>query len=882
MEIIKPLRLGVLHRPFRHQQQPHLCVVVLALVALGGEHPALLPEQELWELIEEEQGEDGLIDLAMPKPSAEYLVSGIATTRHQQEKTACAIEACVGDKQKRLTVFGDRFWLAGSASTPQPFDVMPLDRSHAYGGIGYAENPAGMGHAVEWLEGRHVQRIPNVEHAHQLLTSPSQRTAPAGLGRVDISAPSHMALMGQYDEQWLQNHAPGFPPSFDWHYFNLAPPDQQWRGQDRLPAGLNYRFVNMHPEFAVFAGQLPRARARCFVTLRGEHIDQGTTEADDGNPEGDGDALTFEELPLRLTTAWFVPHEECAILLYHGSMAVDDDEASNVVHLMPAFEELAAPRSLDHYEAALAQRLDPDDGDLYVFDEAALISAALIGQAFDTELLADSPVGPLEQRLDARMQRAQQQGDEQMKAAGISLPADDIIQDMPRLQRLSELPQFDAALRLREAEMTARMQAEQEKLREALRERGADTAAQTLLAQLEHPGHATTFDFAGRQAQLREMTASPSAMPPTGLGMADAARQLRQLYLHSVAFCSAAPVLAPAASARMREQVQQRYALDRDLADVDLTGADLSGMDLTGARLAGALLESANLEGCKLDGADLSEAILARARLSHCSLTAANLASANLSHVVARQASFAGALIGSADWREAQFDDCNFSEARISALSLQQSEFNRCQFGGAELEDADFHACTLVDVQFDDAVLAGCNWLECRLEKTGFDSAILDGCSMAETDAIGVSFINASLSDCYAALDCNLGAADFRNAKLKSCNLRDTMLGQARMTGASLDDCDLSGAQLHGADLGGVQAPGCLLIGANLIGARVAGANLMQAMLRSADLRGADLSGAHLFEADLALVLLDAATVLDQIHAERVNLYPRASIEEAR
>ncbi|SMC23890.1 Uncharacterized protein YjbI, contains pentapeptide repeats [Andreprevotia lacus DSM 23236] len=875
MEIIKPLRLGVLHRAYRQQQQPHLCVAVMALVALGGERPVLLPEQELWELVEDTLGDDGLIDLTMPKPSAEYLVSGIATTLHQAGKTCCAVEACVGDKQKRLTVFGDRYWLAGSTTTPQPFDVMPLDRNHAYGGAGHAENLAGIGHAPEWIDGQQVQRAPNIEHAHQLLTSPQQSLPPAGFGRVDISAPSHMALMGQYDERWLQEHAPGFPPSFDWHYFNLAPPDQQWRGQDSLPAGLSYRFVNMHPEFPVFAGQLPQAHARCFVTLR-----------DDAPADGEDGALVFAELPLRLTTTWFVPHEECAILIYHGSMAIDDDDASKVAHLMPAFEALAAPRPLEHYEAVLAQRIDPDDGDLYVFDEAALISEALIGQSFDTEPLGTRPAGALEQRMDARLQREQHSRNEQMKAAGLPPSMPDVAQDMPRLQRLADLPQFDAALRQKETEISARMAVEQQMLHEELRQRASDPTAQVLLAQLENPGQAPAFEYASRAAQLTDMPPPAPFPAPTGFGAVlppanDTARQLRQLYLHSVAFCAAAPALSPTASAQVREQVLQQYALNRDLSGLDLTGADLSGLDLTGARMVGALLESANLEGCKLDGADLSEAVLARARLSNSSLASARLVSANLSHVQVQQACFAGAMIATADWQEAEFNDCDFREVCIATLNLQQSEFKRCRFDDASMEDVDFQSCTLIDVQFEDAVLAGCNWLNCRLDKTGFDGAVLDGCSLAETDAIGISCVATILTDCYAALDCNLSDADFSAAELQACNWRDTLLERACLVGATLSDCDLSGALLHGANLQGVQAPGCLLIDASLIGARLAGANLMQAILRGADLRSADLTGAHLFEADLALVQLDASTVLDRVGAERANLYPRASVEGA-
>jgi uncharacterized protein YjbI with pentapeptide repeats len=871
MEIIKPLRLGVLQRPYRWQQQQHLALTVVALSTLG-EQPVLLPEQELWELVDETLGDDGLLDLMMPKPAAEFLVSGFAYTCHQLQKNACAVEARVGDRYKRLTVFGDRFWIDGVATAPAEFEAMPLKRERAYGGPAYTENLLGIGHMPEQFGKQKIQRLPNIEHAHALLNSPRQTAIPAGFGMIDIAAPSHMALMGQYGRDWLQQDAPGFSNSFDWHYFNVAPQDQQLRNQDRFPAGLNYGFLNMHPELPVFSGRLPDGHARCFIT-RSNELDHFSE---------------LEEVPLRLTTVWFVPHEECAILIYHGTVPVKDEQASDVRHLLPAFEATAAPRTTTHYRQVLANRLDEENGDLYVFDEAALITHSLIGSGFDTETLDEPAIGPLEHNLAARQQRVQAEEYSRMRQAGLDPEAGlaKERQEMPKLQRLADLPAFEANMQRKEAELQSTMQTERNRLLSELQAQPDDPVHRQLIEQLAQPDRIPTFDFATRKAQLA--ASSNLAEFPTTAGLStvqqsagDSAQRLRQLYLHSVAFCGAAPALPSQQSDALRAAVVQRYRQDRDLSDFDLTGADLSHLDLTGARMTGALLESANLEGTRLDGADLGEAILARTRLKRASLRGANCRGANLSHVTAEDTSFAAASFADADWQEAEFHACDFNGARFEQLNVQQSDFNDCTFLQCEISDVEFLSCSLLRPRFDEAQLHACSWIESVLEAASFESATLDNCSLVETDAISICFARAKLVACYAVFNSNLEQANFESACLLECNLRDTRLTRANMINSRLNECDLSGAQLQGANLNHVAAAGILLIGAQLAAATLVGANLMDALLRGADLRAADLRGAHLFGADLALAWLDASTVLDKVHAERVNLLPRRDHEVA-
>ncbi|WP_148281025.1 DUF2169 domain-containing protein, partial [Bordetella bronchiseptica] len=152
MKIVKPLRLGLLSRPYRMRGRQRLGLAVFALATLD-EQALLQPEADLWSLAGEALGEDGVLDLAVPKPCAEFLVSGAAYTAHQQDRTACMARVRVGELEKTLAVFGERYWLDGKPTPPAPFEAMPLDWAHAFGGPEYADNPHGRGAGDERIAG---------------------------------------------------------------------------------------------------------------------------------------------------------------------------------------------------------------------------------------------------------------------------------------------------------------------------------------------------------------------------------------------------------------------------------------------------------------------------------------------------------------------------------------------------------------------------------------------------------------------------------------------------------------------------------------------------------------------------------------------------------
>jgi len=186
MKITKPFRLSLLTRPFRFKSRDYLGISVLGLITLEPQ-PRLKGEQELWQLAEKHLNSQGVLDLAIPKLLPEFLVSGSVTTRHQEEKTVCMARVQVGNLQKNIVAFGDRFWKYGKATDPAPFDTMPVDWAHAYGGTTFAKNPLGRGAEDETIEGKRIRRLPNIESWHDRIQLYGQKVDPTSLGMVDIT-----------------------------------------------------------------------------------------------------------------------------------------------------------------------------------------------------------------------------------------------------------------------------------------------------------------------------------------------------------------------------------------------------------------------------------------------------------------------------------------------------------------------------------------------------------------------------------------------------------------------------------------------------------------------------------------------------------------------
>lgn len=305
MRVVKSLYQGLLSAPFTFRQQHRLGVATLIAFELGASE-AVLTEQQLWQRllpVLEIEG-DLVLDLALPKEQGEWLLYGAACS--PMARPYIRVSAAVAGIEKSLEVYGPREWLAsGRASEPCPFRRQPLRWQGAFGGAKVLDNPQGSGQ----------QQPATIFYPQQQQIYRDQAVLPASFLPLAFDHPARARYQGRYDEIWLRDHWPGYPPDLDWHYFNVAPLDQRLPGF--FQAGAPYHLVNLHPEQSQISGTLPSHRPRAFIEY---HTGQ------------------LAELSLRCDTVWLFSEQLLGVMIYHGVAPIEEDEALDIKQILLGLE----------------------------------------------------------------------------------------------------------------------------------------------------------------------------------------------------------------------------------------------------------------------------------------------------------------------------------------------------------------------------------------------------------------------------------------------------------------------------------------------------------------------------------------------------------------
>ncbi len=566
---------------------------------------------------------------------------------------------------------------------------------------------------------------------------------------------------------------------------------------------------------------------------------------------------------MRLTTAWFIPHRERVVMIFHGTVAIEEFDAQDVASLLIGAESSLEARSLAHYRRVFDLRMDRNRGALHALRDCDLMPESMLVQAEDTSEANAAPTrGALQRNL---LHRAQQEADRVAVSArslsGRLAPvAFAIAPESARPPRVEELAEFvQHQEQLADQQLCA--------LETARREIETKYAARCPQPQPRHGlpklsldgAHAGQFNRIDLQDLVR-----------------DANRKLRSTYLHTAHHQDAAPRLEAAAAHAVRERVAAMYANGESLANLDLTGADLSGMSLRGALFDGALLESADLTGADLTGATLSSAVLVRATLVRTSLAGARLDNANLSLAQCDDTDFSGATLDRGLFERTQFKRCKFPRASIQGARFTDCRFDMVNFREATLSDLVFVEQVFQDVDFGQARIRKLAFIQCQIERVSFSRADIVGFGLVETLAHDIRFDRAILSKACFVKDTVLERADFAGAVLSEVNLRQARANGASFNGARISQSDFSDASLQAADLQDMKLINGYMVRTDLSGANLARADLIGAHLRRAILPHANLREANLFRANLAETSLDHTTRLDGAYLEQAVTHPSA------
>jgi hypothetical protein len=158
---------------------------------------------------------------------------------------------------KSLDVVGDRAAKPPEAAgEPAPFKQMPLVYERAYGGIGFAPNPLGVG-VSPGPDG--VLHLPNV-----LAPPGSTVVDPAGYAPISATWSARKRRLGDLRAADLKRPEPELPGDFDLSYFQAAPADQQ---ADYLRGDELVLMKYLHPEIPALMTSLPRLVCRGIVSV---------------------------------------------------------------------------------------------------------------------------------------------------------------------------------------------------------------------------------------------------------------------------------------------------------------------------------------------------------------------------------------------------------------------------------------------------------------------------------------------------------------------------------------------------------------------------------------------------------------------------------------
>jgi uncharacterized protein YjbI with pentapeptide repeats len=881
MRVIKPFCASVLTRPFELRRKQYLGVSVLLFSPLD-ETVKVLPEKELWPFWATQPEAQGALEEGFPRQHGEYLVCGSAWTTPQRND-AVAVRAQVGSLAKELVVWGERRWEGHTASPAQPFKSMRLGWALSYGGADFAANPLGMGRAAIDDAGRQARPLARIEYPQHPAQSPRQEGVPAGLGPIDAMWPQRAALRGTYDAAWLKQDFPGLASDIDWHFFNLAPADQQ---QPRAFVGDEaFAFHNLHASKAELRGHLPGLSARVFVSR------QGATKAQQKSAQ-------LEGVKMRLTTLWFFPNEERLIQVFQGALEVEEDDASDIELLLAAVERTGQERPEVHYQSVRDKRLDKKLAALETLRESDLVPADIAVPLHD---FTPSPNRGLERGL-RRAEAQRQAARDDVIAHGLDpdehAPAVKAPQPPP-VRSIDDLIVISQQMEQAGAQAPARAAAEKAKTvadaRAVFEREGLDFSVieAEMAGQLTRgppkamaPGlmedfrrHIDTAKLSGADVtELHQMLADPKVMAQWAEGDQAQLAGYRQVAQHQ----APATVLSLAESADIRQRVLGAWARGESMAGWDLTGADLSQLDLHGADLRLALLEGATLNHCNLSGAQLEGALLVRAQINASYIDAACLARCNLS-----AARIAHSSLRAVDLRGALLESTSLKQVDLSRAQLDEVRLHEVQFDGVDFNHArsdsmlTLRGLNLSRVHFGDAEFKQVVFLECDLTGSDLSGARFGKVAFVNTRADGARFDGMHIGAGCFAMGCSLQNASLRGVTMQRVCLRATVLtgadfSGARLRGSDFSECDLRGAKFHGAD-----AAEARFVRAHLDGASLASANLAGAVLQHAWLQDTDFRQANLHESDMARVRLGTKVIFDGARTSRMRTLPRRQTSRA-
>ncbi|MEZ4372459.1 MAG: DUF2169 domain-containing protein [Polyangiaceae bacterium] len=596
--------------------------------------------------------------------------------------TSSFISLEFGGLKRRIAWIGDRYWEALGMTRPSRLKQLPLRYEYAFGGASYRANPVGRG----VIEGGGARLLPNFEDPDRLIKTQRDRPSPACLGPLPQSWGDRQAYLGTYDDRWLEQHWPYFPPDFDYRYFNAAPPAQQL-----AEAHGNERFCleGLHPELARLEGRLPGRRARAFTQTTRQH------------------GFQFSEVPLKLDTVVFDTDAMRAHLVWRGFTEVSSVIAPELALVYVTWDDVMRPADVEQcrrrFSAWVSGGQEP--------------AADAIGLRFG---ISDPKVEAEQRKRREQLRERLPLRDEKPRA---SAPTAAPTRTREEVEALVASGESLSGLDLAGCDLSR------------LDLRGRDLSASKL-------GGAALSGTWLSGANLRH--ASMVGANLTGASLDGADLEMANLADAQLSAANFERAKLPSANlSGSRGNGTNFYAADltgANLADSELDNANFSEANLRTADLGASKFLSANFVRATLEDTSAYEAQFAGACFDGANMQRfrgdqADLSGASMREVDARSASFAEGVLQAARLDGAQLDEAVLNHANLTQVSLMRAKLPKARLRYALLTDAHAGLANLMEANLESADLSradlrgsnlhGAETLEATLIDARLDQAIL-------------------------------------------------------------------------------------------------------------------------------------------------------------
>jgi uncharacterized protein YjbI with pentapeptide repeats len=731
--------------------------------------PAEEVTSPVWDAVKSAAQGYSVFDEGWPKLCGEYVVFGAAYPVAGRAEQPVSVQVSVGSLNKRLAVFGDRFFTAtGGISEPLLFDRMPIAPSTALGGEGFDGNPYGKGaEPVKDTQGNLRYPLPNVELPEAPMTASTSRPGVAGFWPYYPDLPQRAQFLGKFDDQWTKTRWPHLPADTNFTYFQAAPVDQQlatgfWQGDETVV------LQNMHPKHRLLQVTLPGLRVRVFPAVAVSDTD-----------------IQLAEVQTRLETVYLMPDQLIGVALYRTVIQVSTPDAREIVGLCAATEPLSsAPLPAVDYVAnfkpAILQALGP---------VVRRPPPPMPDELSDAKQFED---------LMAQFTEQREAFSAQMKAAGMT--------DAQVMRVLRQNPQTRAFATAIEQSVGG------------VENFFDQVSSLAMLAADAMDNNKTDQDVAGaaaRLARLEVIQRKSAGKTCRDLSLVQA--DLSGLDLSGMDFSGAILSGASFVGATLTNARFDRGVLTKAI----FTGADLCNASLLMVSASDASFNAATLNGVNAMGADFSgssflDAVIDNADVSMVNFSKANLRNVNLNGIVATKADFTAATLVRSNLSGAKLIEAVFSGADLSEADLSKASCIKASFVGAKLHKARFNGADLSassasegtqatytdfrDANFDKASWIGANLAGADLDRITGDQADFTGCGFSQTSmrravAKGTRFDRAVIDQCNFSMS-NFMEGSFAGAQLTSVAMQSCNLYGVNFLDSAFQNVNLEGSYI--------------------------------------------------------------------------------------